>query len=147
MNREEIIEIGAIGVGLVALYLVATRGQYQPLPQPVVSSTPAAGPEYIAYNYQPPSGNSMGNLASISPTSAPTSEPTGGCGCAQPQSTTFASPTSFSDFLSSQLSGIEDTYKNNLLSSMPNFFQQYINNSSGGTAENNSINQLMAFGG
>lgn len=148
MNKEEIIEIGMIAVGGLALYLVLSRGKSSP-PQEIIAppSTPVAGPEYIAYNYSPPHDNVNLPIVSAATQQSASSSPGPCCLSSQSSMLNFSSPNSFSTYLSSQFKDLEQQYQANLMSSMPDFFSQYLNNSTGAAEGQASINAFTMLGG
>lgn len=140
IDRKHLLELGFIALAAIALFFVFFRGRnVAPAATQDASGNTAIEPgrafgsEYYIYNYPqiegPPSGNiNPANSAVVSQT---TGGPLPTCGCAGGTQGEFPSVTRFANYLSDQLSGFVQSYQDNVLSTVPDWFGQYINNSTG----------------
>lgn len=127
MTHQEMLEIGAISLGILALFLVLKRGgstNAAPVSGDVTFPNPyGAPPEYLGYNVpQTASGNSLGAIPASGNSSSTTPC---ACGNAPVQ---YANDQAFANYLTNLDETIVSTYQSSILASIPNWLGQYINN-------------------
>lgn len=131
MTQAEMLEIGALAIGGLALLVVLRRGGSTDS-APVSADVPIAASQpntYLTFN-QPTSA--AGNSAGISPSQiASNSAANGGsgqpCACGSAP-VNFANLQSFADFLTATDENIVTNYQAEINSAMPSWLGQFINN-------------------
>lgn len=125
MKHTEIMELGAVALGALALLVVLRRGgSPDATPSQGASSGTEATPTYLTQN-QPTSyaQNSVGF--------APASDRNGGtlpsCACGQAP-VDYSSLQSFTDSLTAANENIVNEYQASITSAMPSWMGQFINN-------------------
>jgi hypothetical protein len=151
VSKKEALEIGLLALGGLAIFaLLAKTGA----PQPTIvanasGNAPIApgrayGAEYYLYNYpqvEGPPGADMGIAGANGVGVVPSSTTGGGlptCGCTGVSQGEFGTLGRLTSFFETTLEGIASGYKDNVLSVVPDFFRQYINNSTGAALSQNS---------
>lgn len=138
LKRKNAIEIGFVALAALALWFVFFRTRGASAPAATVGTSGnttiqpgrAFGSEYYIYNYpqvEGPQASDMplGNPSQTTNNALPT------CGCAGGSGGEFPSVAKFADYLQSNLTGFVKNYEDNVLSTVPSWFGQYLNNSSG----------------
>jgi Domain of unknown function (DUF1970). len=146
MTRKEKITYSVIGIIIVLLLLL----WYFKARTPVIISdvnkdAPNVGPYYLSYNYP------QGNLPTVdtsgetvgSQSNSDSNVPT--CGCNSIAESFFASSRELTDYFNKQLEGLADTYVANVISTLPDWFGNYLNNTSGAALSNASQIGLSGF--
>jgi hypothetical protein len=120
MTKHEKWELAGVGVAiLVILYFMLRKNNVVVVPG--ASDSTDYGPWYLAYNvpkgYFPSvNGSAYGNTNPNVPS----------CGCSD--EALFGSTRQFTDYLTSKFSDIADSYTANVMSVLPPFLKQVVNN-------------------
>lgn len=130
MTRKEKITYTIIGIIVLILLWLAFHKR-RPIEVIVENAkAPDTGPYYLTYNYPtnqlPLVNTDTGVLASQSDPAA--ALPT--CGC-NSSSAFFKSSRDLTDYFNKQLTGLADAYMENVVGTLPDWFGQYINNTTG----------------
>lgn len=126
MDKREKWELaGVAALILLILYFVLRRGSgVANNPAQSQSQATTYGPWYMAYNV--PKG-SLPTVDSAAQSSNNVNPNLPSCGCDQ-SGEFFASTNQFTKYLTSKLSDIADTYTQNVLSVLPPFLKETLNN-------------------
>ena len=133
MNQQDMLELGAVAIGALALLVVLRRGgSTAPVAVPEVQSVASPygqPPTYLGVN-QPTnagSGNSLG-LSAVSAASQGSGSNSGpSCAC-QSSPVQFASVDAFGNYLASVDETIVNSYESSIMQAMPSWMAQFINN-------------------
>jgi hypothetical protein len=131
MTQSELIEIGAIVIGGLALIVVLSRGGsiQAATPAPETPNPIAPGsPEYLTYNI---AQSYAGNSAELSPVAASqggdNSSSVTPCACSSAP-VMFASNSDYSNFLATANENLVQQYENDVLAATPSWLSQFYNN-------------------
>lgn len=131
MNHSEIMEIGALAIGGLALVVILSRGgstKAAPFVPETVTPTAPDTPSYLGYNQ---STTSAGNSAGLTPVAASGGVPSGSsqtpCACGSGP-VNFSSLTDYSNFLAASNEGFVQSYYDSVMSALPDFLGQFVNN-------------------
>lgn len=132
MNKQEVIEIGAVVLAGVVLFMfLRHQGQSGIAPSIAgVDLTPPASPprNYTNYNLAPRNSGAQNSLPSIQPaTLAPAAYTKSPCACGQ-NSVEYASLNAFAGTLAAVESTVVDAYKSSILAAIPSWLGEFINN-------------------
>ena len=132
-------------VGIIILILLFLAFRKKSLAVVLQDGGQEIGPNYLTYNRSDTVllgvNTSGGYVASQSDPNA--NRPT--CGCLNISQSFFASNKELTDYFNKSLEGLADAYVKNVVGSLPNWFGQYINNTTGAALSWASQRGLQAF--
>ena len=122
MTKKEKLELAGVAVAiLIILYFLFWKRRMVA----VAESVPDNGPYYLSYNV--PKGSLDLPTVARTPSQVNPSAPM--CGCVA--SSDFSSVNKFAEFITSKFADIADSYTQNVLSALPPFMRDVLNNPGG----------------
>lgn len=126
MNHAEIMELGALAIGALAIIAVLRRGGSTvaaPVGDDQTSTGLASAPTYLTYNQPTSYAGSSVPLNQVGPGGS-SSTP---CACSQ-QTVNFASLNSFANYLTGVDEDIVSNYEAQIEAASPSWLNQFFNN-------------------
>lgn len=132
MNHSEIMELGALAIGGLALFVILSRGgstKAAPVLPETVTPVDPGTPSYLSYNQ---STTTAGNSAGLSPVAAQNGPSAAGssqtpCACGSGP-VNFSSLTDYSNFLAASNENFVEQYYDSVTAALPDFLGQFVNN-------------------
>lgn len=144
MNKKQWLEIGGVGVAIVALLVLLNRGGVTGV-APAIPTQPQT-PNYLKYNQSNPDNLPLSNVPGLGGPSNTNGGAPLTCGGQAPL-ISFTGDPQFEQVLTSSLTTVVDNYQAAVLAATPDFVRQFFNNTVGTSEYESSINDFQRFGG
>lgn len=144
MPKKEWLEIGALALGAVSLWLVMSRGQMSGSTSQ--GETQSVPPNYLSYNQNNPNGIPLSNVSPIAANQL--NDTTGGPLCQSCADTAiqFSGVSQFETALQNSLGDLLNTYNDNVLSEFPDYVAQFFNNNQGQGEDYAAVTRFAQLG-